>query len=102
MASWGAFSLNRNGVPAARRTGRVDGRQKLASFGPGVQDRCSYHPWSVTAMKPSKGREPITVARQSAAAATSIPWADTDSDPQRRWRRGPPSSPRRTSARSMA
>jgi hypothetical protein len=47
--------LNKKGIPRLRRKARADGRQKLASFGPGVRERCSYQPGSVTATKPSTG-----------------------------------------------
>jgi hypothetical protein len=43
----GARSLKKNGVPIGSRYARVEGRQKLASFGPASRDRCSYQPGSV-------------------------------------------------------
>jgi hypothetical protein len=53
MALCGALSLKRNGVPTANRKARADGRQKLASRGPGSRERRSNQPGSVTATKPS-------------------------------------------------
>ncbi len=75
IAWCGAFSLNRNGVPTSKRNALAEGRQKLASFGPGVRDICSNQPGSVTAKNPcmnvNSSRFGHRASTSAAAAATS-------------------------------
>jgi hypothetical protein len=66
IALYGAFSLKKNGVPTGRFTRRIEGRQKLASFGRGSFARCWYHPGSVMATKP------FTRGHRSATATQSL------------------------------